>query len=248
MIKRIILALVCILLIAIPCTVSAVAPMPSRMLDSDNLLTSNEEDEILAKLDTLSEQHNCDIIIATISSLGPYTVEEYSDITYQNMGFGMGSSKDGFMLLICLESRDWAITSYGNAGNTFTNSRISDIRDDIMPYLSAEEFYTAFDIFAEDCKDILEGNGTSTTFSPVWILVAIGIGASIAFITVLIMKSQLKSVRSQPAANNYLKGGSLNLTTQREIFLYSTITRRAKPQQTSSSGAGSPGPRQSGKF
>jgi len=67
------------------------------------------------------------------------------------------------------------------------------------------------------------------TFEPVWILIALGIGIVIAFIVVLIMKSQLKSVHFQAAANNYIKENSLNVTLSRDIFLYSTVTRVAKP-------------------
>ena len=137
-------------------------------------------------------------------------------------------------------------TSYGNAGKIFTNSKITYVRENILPLLSDNEFYEAFDAFADSCEYTLANHG-KVVLNPVWIVAAVGIGIAIAFVTVFIMKSQLKSVRYQPAASNYLKDGSLNITHSRDIFLYSTITRRAKPQQTSS-GVGSAGPRQSGKF
>ena len=248
MIKRIFLTIICLLMIAIPCTVSAVVPAFRRVIDFDGLLTNEQVSEIEAKLDDMSEAHNCDVIVATVSSLDGENVEDYSDSLYDYAEYGLGKTRDGIMLLICLESRDWAITSYGNAGRKFTESKISDIADNIKPYLSDDEFYVAFDTFADNCKDILEGKRPAISFSPVWILIAVAIGVSIAFIVVFIMKSQLKSVRSQPAANNYLKSDSLNITHSRDIFLYSTISRRAKPQQTSAGKIGAPGPRQSGKF
>ena len=34
----------------------------------------------------------------------------------------------------------------------------------------------------------------------------------------------------QASANNYLKNGSLNITDSSDIFLYSNVTRTAKPK------------------
>lgn len=248
MIKRLLLCFICILLVAVPCTASAIVDSASRILDADYLLTTSEYFSLLTKINSVSEKYNCDIIVVTIPSLDGYTVEEYSDALYEYAEYGMGETRDGFMLLISTEERDWALTTYGNADAKFTNSKISYVRDNIKPYLSDDEFYEAFDAFIDSCEYVLANHG-KVTFKPLWIVVALGIGIIIAFIAVLIMKSSLKSVRFQPAANNYLKDGSLSLNLQRDIFLYSTITRRAKPQQNpSSSGAGSPGARQSGKF
>lgn len=251
MIKRIFSILVCVLLLALPLTVSAKAEDMPRVYDGDNLLSDYEKSTLLTRLGSLSEMYGCDLIIATVPTLSGYDVEEFSDKLYADMNYGMGEYKDGFMLLICLEYRDWALTSYGNAGDKFTYSDITYVRENIMPHLSDDEFYEAFEAFADSCEYVLENNGNSAatvSFNPLWIIIAIAIGIIIAFITVFIMKSQLKSVRSQPAANNYLKSGSLNITHSRDIFLYSTISRRAKPQQTSAGKIGAAGPRQSGKF
>lgn len=60
----------------------------------------------------------------------------------------------------------------------------------------------------------------------VWICIAVGV--LIGFITVSAMKSQLKSVRMQGAASNYLTQGSLNLTVSTDHFLYENTTRTPK--------------------
>lgn len=54
------------------------------------------------------------------------------------------------------------------------------------------------------------------------------------------MKAKLKTVRFQAAAGNYMKNmkrGSLNVTESRDLFLYKTFTRTAKPKNNSSSGS-----------
>ena len=72
-----------------------------------------------------------------------------------------------------------------------------------------------------------------------WILVAIIVGFILSFITVGNMKSKLKTVRFQPAANSYMKAGSMNITESRDMFLYNTVTRTAKPKDSDSGGGSS---------
>lgn len=62
---------------------------------------------------------------------------------------------------------------------------------------------------------------------PFW-LVSIIIGVVIGFIVVSVMKSQLKSVRSNSGASDYIVPGSFNLTVSQDIFLYQRTTRTPK--------------------
>lgn len=55
-------------------------------------------------------------------------------------------------------------------------------------------------------------------------------GFVVALIITLVMKSKLKSVRSQRAAANYERPGSMHLTCSRDLYLYSTVTRIKKPE------------------
>lgn len=65
-------------------------------------------------------------------------------------------------------------------------------------------------------------------------------GGLFGLIPVSGMKSKMKSVRSQTAAGTYVKDGSFDLRTCEDVFLYSNVTRIARPQDTDrgSSGGG----------
>jgi uncharacterized protein len=67
-----------------------------------------------------------------------------------------------------------------------------------------------------------------------WILISAGVGLVIALITVGIMKGKLKTVRRQPAAGNYVRKGSMNITESSDLFLYSKVNRTAKPKNNGS--------------
>ncbi len=62
------------------------------------------------------------------------------------------------------------------------------------------------------------------------IVIGIIIGIIIAVFIMLGHKSKLKSVHMEKAASNYIKQGSFQLTSSREIYLYQRVNRVAKPK------------------
>ena len=61
------------------------------------------------------------------------------------------------------------------------------------------------------------------------------VGIGLAMFIVGRMKAQLKTVRFQAAAGDYMKSGSLNITESRDTFLYNTVTRTEIPKDDDSS-------------
>ncbi len=62
------------------------------------------------------------------------------------------------------------------------------------------------------------------------LIISVVVGAVIALIVVNVMKGQLKSVRKESGAGNYIKAGSFNLTRSNDFFLYRTVTKNEKPK------------------
>ena len=67
------------------------------------------------------------------------------------------------------------------------------------------------------------------------ILIAVVVGLIAAIITVLVLRSQLKSVKRAKSAFQYVNYGSFLLTEKRDIYLYSTVSKNPKPKNNSSS-------------
>ena len=97
--------------------------------------------------------------------------------------------------------------------------------------LEDEEAYYEEDIYYEDIHQ-----GSS---SPDLILSLIA-GLVLAFVPVLIMKGQLKSVHMQSSAGGYEKRETRKITVSRDTFLYHTVNRVPRPKEnTNRSGGGS---------
>lgn len=64
-----------------------------------------------------------------------------------------------------------------------------------------------------------------------YILGCIIIGVVAAFVVTGVMRSQLKSVRKQRTAGNYIVSDSFRLTERMDIFLYRNVVRRERPKE-----------------
>jgi len=59
-----------------------------------------------------------------------------------------------------------------------------------------------------------------------------------AVVVVLILRGQLKTVRAQRGAADYTRPGSMQITSRYENFLYRTVDRSAKAQDSGGGGSG----------
>ncbi|MCR5684475.1 MAG: TPM domain-containing protein [Lachnospiraceae bacterium] len=230
--KRALLILTMLLLIAFS-SVSAWAATSNmaRVTDAAEVLTSSEASELESRLDEASSKGNMDVIVITVpyipddySQFGDDASEHYADDLYDYSGF----AEDGILLMVCPDSRDFAISTKGRAIEVFTDSELSNIRNAVVPYLSGGNWSEAFLTFANEVA-------TAKNFKfGLWLAIAAGLGALVGAIRGGSLKSQLKSVHSQEEASYYIKDGSFRLDKKFDIPTYRTVSR-TKIERSSSS-------------
>ena len=77
------------------------------------------------------------------------------------------------------------------------------------------------------------GDGSSDSADSILttVLISVGLGILLAFlIPMSMLKGELKSVRRENAAANYVRNDSMKLTTKRDIYLYRNVVRTAIPK------------------
>lgn len=219
-----------------------------RLVDEADLLTSGEEAKLLKQLDQISEAHQCDVAVITLTSTGGRDAQSVADDVYDYYGFGMGSGDSGILLLISMAERDWVISTYGFGIEAFTDAGMDYMADEFVPSMSDGDYSEAFECFASLCDDFLEqaesgepydvGHLPRKPLSPVWIFVSIGVGAVVALIIVSAMAAGLKTVNRKNNAADYTRPGSLQLQQSYDMFLYRNVRRAAKANQSGSSSKG----------
>lgn len=225
---------------------------PDRLIDAAGLLTEEEQLALSAHLDEISVNLNFDVAIVTVSSLEGATAQEYADDLYDYNGYGMNGN-DGILLLVCVgdEGRAYAYTTTGIGEQVFGDRAMDRLDEAFLPSLKALEYNDAFWRYADSCNDIVLAY-RNESFLPGfgWVLLALAVGIVLAFLVMSGYKSALKTVRSQAAANSYIRRDSLQLTTDKDIFLYSAVTSTPKAEDrdsNSSSHTGSSGTSHGGR-
>jgi len=218
--------------------------------DEPDLLTDSEESALIGKLESIGAQYQMEVVVAAFETTGDYTAMEYADDFYDYNGYGYGETRDGLILIVAMDTRDWWISPRGEAIRTFTDAGIDYIGDRIVPYMSDGDFYGAFNEFADQCSAFMAQAMTGDPYdyhnlpqapkapfkAGMAVVIAVIAGFIIGKIYTGKLKGQLKSVQAQRAAAGYVKNGSMNITDSRDFFLYRRVTRTAK--ESSSGGGG----------
>lgn len=234
--KRI-FCIIIVLLLSLMISVTAFAEeRGERLIDSANLLSERERAEISEMLDRKSEELQFDFVIVTVNSLGGESAFDSATHYYESGNYGYGDDYTGAILLISMKEREWYIASCGEGESIIPDGYIDD---DFVALLSAGRY---FDSFTEYVNAVDERITDHRTFHwGISLIVAVVIGFVAAFIITAVMKGKLKTVKFQNNAREYLRNGSLTVTVSRDLFLYSTITRRAIPKSNSGGGHSSSG-------
>lgn len=215
-----------------------------RLMDMADLLSDSEEATLLRALDEVSERQKLEIVIITTDTLEGNDIVSFADDLYDYCQFGYGTNRDGVLLLISKEDRDWYISTCGYGITAFTDAGIQYIGGQIKSDLSAGNYAAAFRTYIEKCDEFITQARTGKPFdksslprspmSAIWVPISLIAGIAMAVITVGGMKAELKTVRFQPEAKNYIRDGSLNITQNRDLFLYRTVDRTEKSRDDDS--------------
>ena len=210
---------------------------PLRVMDEADLLTTEEEDDLIANLDEISERHQFDVVVVTVDSMHGEDIQYYAADYYDYNGYGMGENYDGAMFLMSMEEREWFILTTGYGIEVLTDNEIDSIGEEMVPYLSSGDYVEAFRIFANEVDWEVEAGVEPEEPVEPSILVSLVIGLVLGLIPALIMRGKLKSVKMQAGAGRYEDRGSRKLTERQDVFLYHTVNRVPKADESRSGGS-----------
>ncbi len=228
-----------------------------RLIDQAGLLTENEAARLKAQLDEFYAERNFEITVVTVNSLEGYDVVTYADNLYDASGW----SRDGILLLISMDEREWAMSTSGTGIGIFGDNDLAYMEDCFLPYLSRGDYASAFTEYADRAAELvdfayeyghdLDENGYwyEETYpydydsepreadpAKTGIISAI-VGAFTALFSAGGMKSKMKSVHAASDATRYMSRSGPNITRANEVFLYSNVARTLRSSERSSGGS-----------
>ena len=233
--KKLFILLLVICLLAVPVTGNGLL-----INDGEGLLTGAEAAGLESLYTQYSQQYGFTPILVTTDSFDGYDAQSYAGDYYDTYGYPY----DGILLLVSLTEGQWYILTNGACHDRISDWDAESIGEEVVSLLRREEFYKAFAVFPELAAQYFAPSSDSTMTGPVTtgknygktIGISMAVGMLIGGIAVAIMASQMKSVRQQRGAGDYIRPGSMNLTHSRDMFLYSQVHRTPKPKNNSSGG------------
>ena len=204
------------------------------VVDNAGLLSSGEREALERKARSISDAHGCEVIILTVNDAGWKSAQEYAEDYYVEHDYGFGTDRSGIMLF--LESRflpDLSGGDYAEAFETYLDysDKILGVADNSLSQSEYEQLNAEYNAYM---------SGDQVQRKPNYVrkgILSVVLGALGGLIPAGVQKSSLKTVRKKRDAAGYAKEGSLNLTVNRDTYLYSNVTSHVI-QRTESSGGG----------
>ena len=212
------------------------------IVDEAGYLMQSELASLTEKLDKVRNEYDFEVAIYTESEMTSDTAEASADDIYDYGGYGAGENDDGILLYICSDTREYHFTTHGEGLKYFNSNGLKYLESKVLPYLEDDNYYKAFSVYIETADELLsmakDGNpynekNLSTKYIVGVVLVCLLTPLLLGFI---MMKKKLKKMKTaveNDYAANYIKPGSMNLTTSRDLFLYSRITKTERSKSSS---------------
>ena len=231
-----------LLCMALTLPAGAAAPLvrdECGVFDADTLADLEEQAE------SASDGHGVDVYFLVVDDIGDADQRDYAKNYYISNGLGYGDEQSGILFLLAVGSRKYVTITYGGGVTAFTDYRIEQMEDDIVPKLSDGDWAGAartyiemadytLDYYAEHGEPIDVDNDLGAE----GLLFVIGIPAAIAAGVCLVFYHQMKTAKEKTEADDYMPG--LKLRVKRDVYTHTTQTRvYDPPKEEKSSGGGS---------
>ena len=243
--KKKLFSLLTALVLCLLCAVPAFAEMP-LVMDTYELFKPEATAELEQKAQDASAGHGVNVYLLTVSHIGGQNVREFAKDWYRDYDLGYGEGKSGILFLIALDSRDYVTITYGGGVTAFTDYRIEQIEDAVVPYLSDDDWAEAASEYLSMCADTLDFYAehgepldvdNDTSGWPILLLIVIGVPMIIAGIVCGVLYSQMKTARLKTEANDYI-GAGLKLRVQVDNYTHTDRVQVYDPPHEESSSSG----------
>ena len=142
-----------LLCMALTLPAGAAAPLvrdECGVFDADTLADLEEQAE------SASDGHDVDVYFLVVDDIGDADQRDYAKNYYISNGLGYGDEQSGILFLLAVGSRKYVTITYGEGVTAFTDYRIEQQEDEIVPELSDEEWADAAYTYIDMCDYALD--------------------------------------------------------------------------------------------
>ena len=238
-----------------PNSTSDVTYNGTYVTDAYGLFSDTQRAALEAKATELAQKYNMGVYLLVVDKMNgmdnPSSAQRTNFATsfYRANDLGLGSGKDGIMLVLAVESRDYVTIAYGQGSYSFSDEGIAAMEDKVKSYLGDNDWVGGSNAYYDNIGEQLDYyavRGKPWTepdpFSLVLkILAMLGIPAGVAYGAVSSDRNAMKTARESAEAQSYLERGSFTLTDSDDQFVNTTLTVTPIPKSDDKGGGGGGG-------
>ena len=237
------------------------------VFDISDLLTYEEWEELEARAADISNRQHCGVYFALVDDFTDYGDGGVYEVTYQlyhGSELGFGADRDGIIVLLSMEERDYAMFVYGEyAEYAFNSYGQKKLEETFLPDFGDDDWYGGISHYLNTCDEFLtKAESGEPVREALWVWV-VSYLFMIIFITAVccvisgiicyMLLRGMKTVSQKVEANKYIAEGGLQLTERYDQYTHTTETRTQIRKESSSGGStrsesGGGGSGRSGKF
>lgn len=237
------------------------------VFDINDLLTYEEWEDLETRAADISNRQHCGVYFALVDDFTDYGDGSVYEVTYQlyhGSELGIGANRDGIIVLLSMEERDYAMFVYGEyAEYAFNSYGQKKLEETFLTDFGYDDWYGGISHYLNTCDEFLtKADSGEPVREALWVWV-VSYLFMIIFITAVcciisgiicyMLLRGMKTVSQKVEANEYIAEGGLQLTERYDQYTHTTKTRTKIQKESSSGGStrsesGGGGSGRSGKF
>lgn len=228
------LAFVIVLLTSVLFMSAGVQAAGPLVVDQAGIFTAEQVSTLQQAAAKLGAQYKMDIVIVTTNDAEGKTAMAYADDFFDYNGYGVGTNRDGILMLMDFDNRDVWISTTGSGITYLTDAKIESILDDMFASgMESGDYYGAASAFIDSAARAMAPNSVSLIDGIIALISSGGLGAGI-FGGV---RSSYKGKPSRPVFE-YQKNSLVSYGVTADNMFNTYTTSRIIPRPTSSGGGG----------
>jgi uncharacterized protein len=236
--KKTFIIILCLLMTLLALHTSVFATNETKVVDNADILTESQEANLEKEARSLVAEYSMDVVILTVLGTNGEDIMDLADDYFDYNGYGIGSKNSGVILVLDMSGREWWLSTCGDTIDALTDYGQEKLMDEVIPYFSDGNYYDGFRTYLAQL-DVYFGayergepidRGTNYFLI---VAVALVVGALVGWITILVMKSGMKTIKPQRSAQSYVNQNSFKILRQRDMFFYSRTSKTRKPSSSS---------------
>ena len=216
--------------------------------DSAGIFSREEQLRLETDAAAISEQYGIGVYLAFLDDWtqenlsGAGSFWSFSTNWYRNQGLGLGTERNGILLILSMADRDYSLLAYGSdAHRAFTDFGKEQLEKNFLDNFRRNDWYGGAADYLSGCGRLLAlyAQGTPLDVSgsneyyrenlrenPITPLIVFGAPLLISLLVCGGMKRSMKPVKRKMTAEDYVAPSGLNLSRRQDVFLHRSVTRR----------------------